>query len=478
MLGLWLLILCAGSIFLPLRTGPLFVDDAYITFRYAENISDGAGFVYNPGEKVLGTTTPLYTLLLAALHKIGIGTLAAAGGLGIAFSFMAAILVFLILRHFGRPELGMASSLLLCVLSPWTLAALSGMETTLYASLLLLAFLLFLEKKYGAAAVGAGLATLTRPDGIALAAVLLPFILVRGRKPALSFLLGYILTVSPRLIFTWAYFGSAIPQTVIVKKLIHPEPWWLVLGEFGRRFIDHPGLACTSALFVAGLAAVGFIRRELLPAAIWILVYIAGYAAAQVLTIGFPWYFAALVPFYIVVSAAGIDLLLTRWPLRWKWLIPLPLVIVAALYLGPAVRARQQEMRMRESAYKKIALWILRGSAPGDKIYAGEIGALGYYLKNRYIIDSSGLISRAVYDLRKKDKDELVRADPDAKWFFEGTPWWSWEVIVRYKPDYITSRAIWLHLPTLARTREFQARYEKISDPGLQVGGNVVYKRK
>jgi hypothetical protein len=223
---------------------------------------------------------------------------------------------------------------------------------------------------------------------------------------------------------------------------------------------------------------VGFIRRELLPAAIWVSVYIAGYAAAQVLTVGFPWYFAALVPFYIVVSATGIDLLLTRWSLRWKWLTPLSLVIVAALYLGPAVRVRQQEMRMRESAYKKIALWILRDSAPGDKIYAGEIGALGYYLKNRYIIDSSGLISRAVYDLRKIDKDELVRTDPDAKWFFEGTPWWSWEVIVRYKPDYITSRAIWLHLPTLARTREFLARYEKISDPGLQVGGNVVYKRK
>ena len=33
-------------------------DDAYITYRYARNLADGAGFVYNPGERVLGTTPP------------------------------------------------------------------------------------------------------------------------------------------------------------------------------------------------------------------------------------------------------------------------------------------------------------------------------------------------------------------------------------------------------------------------------------
>ncbi len=47
--------------------GPRTVDDAYITFRYARNILNGSGFVYNPGEHVLGTTTPLYTGLMALL---------------------------------------------------------------------------------------------------------------------------------------------------------------------------------------------------------------------------------------------------------------------------------------------------------------------------------------------------------------------------------------------------------------------------
>ena len=47
---------------------PYDIDDAPITYRYAQNLADGKGFVYNEGEYIQGTTTPLYTLALAALH--------------------------------------------------------------------------------------------------------------------------------------------------------------------------------------------------------------------------------------------------------------------------------------------------------------------------------------------------------------------------------------------------------------------------
>ena len=45
-------------------------DDAYASLRYASNLAHGQGFVFNPGERVLGTTSPLHTLLLAALGKV------------------------------------------------------------------------------------------------------------------------------------------------------------------------------------------------------------------------------------------------------------------------------------------------------------------------------------------------------------------------------------------------------------------------
>ena len=33
-------------------------DDAYITYRYARNLADGHGMVFNPGVHHLGTTAP------------------------------------------------------------------------------------------------------------------------------------------------------------------------------------------------------------------------------------------------------------------------------------------------------------------------------------------------------------------------------------------------------------------------------------
>ena len=57
---------CAVWVWFALSTR-VSLEDGYITFRYALNIVRGNGFVYNVGERVLGTTTPLQTVLLAGL---------------------------------------------------------------------------------------------------------------------------------------------------------------------------------------------------------------------------------------------------------------------------------------------------------------------------------------------------------------------------------------------------------------------------
>src|ERR1700747_1727446 len=66
---LWLLMGSAGimRIFLAKRELPngLF-DDAYVTLRYAANLVRGLGLFSIPGERVMGTTSPLFTFLLAA----------------------------------------------------------------------------------------------------------------------------------------------------------------------------------------------------------------------------------------------------------------------------------------------------------------------------------------------------------------------------------------------------------------------------
>ena len=46
-------------------------DDAYISFRYADNWARGLGPVFNAGERVEGYTNFLWTALLAGLIKLG-----------------------------------------------------------------------------------------------------------------------------------------------------------------------------------------------------------------------------------------------------------------------------------------------------------------------------------------------------------------------------------------------------------------------
>ena len=44
-------------------------DDAFVTYRYADNLAAGRGLVFNPGEPVLGTTAPGWAVVLAAATR-------------------------------------------------------------------------------------------------------------------------------------------------------------------------------------------------------------------------------------------------------------------------------------------------------------------------------------------------------------------------------------------------------------------------
>ena len=47
------------------------IDDAYISYRYARNLVEGHGLVFNPGERVEGFTNLLWTLLVALGLALG-----------------------------------------------------------------------------------------------------------------------------------------------------------------------------------------------------------------------------------------------------------------------------------------------------------------------------------------------------------------------------------------------------------------------
>src|SRR5438067_12453298 len=105
-------------------------DDAYITYRYADNLYSNLGFVYNPGEQVLSTTTPLFAVLLAALEHVSTDVPRWASLIGSLSIALGALALGSLAWTWRSPWVG-AASLLLYPTFPLLLITLSS-EMPLY----------------------------------------------------------------------------------------------------------------------------------------------------------------------------------------------------------------------------------------------------------------------------------------------------------------------------------------------------------
>ena len=209
------------------------IDDAYISFRYAQNLVEGHGLVYNPGEPpVQGYTNFLWVLTIALGLAMGLPPVATACGLG----FIAGLATLLLTAawSFRRLAPGQAAAAVAPVLLVANLGfvvwSLRGLETGLFALLLLAAGLAHLRRPAGAglspwSAVLLVLATLTRPEGaLAFALTALHLLISRWREgapllrredlPALAIFVGGV-----GLYGGWCawYYGDPLPNTFHAK---------------------------------------------------------------------------------------------------------------------------------------------------------------------------------------------------------------------------------------------------------------------
>lgn len=247
-------------------------DDAYISFRYARNLAEHGELVFNLGERVEGFTNFLWTVILAAGIKLGVGPVVASRFLGVVFGVGTLALVGrLSLRldggrsspwHFVAPVGLAATGAFAC----WCTG---GLETQLFTFLVFLGFERLLAETDRGAGFASGaafaLAAMTRPEGVMLFAVAGLFrILVNfsreGRfAPRRHEILQVVLFAAlfvPYFVWRWRYFGYPFPNTFYVKSSGGRGTW--ALGAYYlRRFAeDH------SLFFLLPLVALGWPSRE------------------------------------------------------------------------------------------------------------------------------------------------------------------------------------------------------------------------
>lgn len=191
-------------------------EDSYITYVYAENLGAGRGFVFNQGERVLGTTTPLLTLLLAAASALGVDVAWAGKVLFFSCHIALAPLGFLVLRELGA-RAGAVLFGLWIALDPLRMGDFVGMETPLVALLGLGAFLAWLCERTALAGLLGALAALARPDHALLLVLMALGELLRKRSFPWRFVVPPLLLGGSWLVFSALYFGSLYPNTLGAK---------------------------------------------------------------------------------------------------------------------------------------------------------------------------------------------------------------------------------------------------------------------
>ncbi len=409
-------------------------DDSFITFRYAANLRAGHGLVFNAGEPVLSTTTPLFALLLGALGRLlpgwdiawlgywaSIVALAVAGATAGAICWREGETAAALL---APPALALASTVLLSL----------GQEVNLLLALGLLSFYLWRRGRPLVAAVTLGLLALTRPDGAILALVLLAAETFRGRRLPLAMALLVAAVAAPWYLYAWWTYGSPFPFSLAAKTAQAQTGWWSTTGpalaEWVRNYVQQTPVA--AALATIGVAYAATRARWALLLLSWPLAQLAGYALLGVAF--YTWYVAPLHGLLglFVALGAGCPLALARGSgPRWRAGAAVVFLSAALMASAPALQtARAMGASMpgpQTRQYEEIGTWLRENSEPDRVVAALEMGRLGYY-SQRPMFDFVGLVKPPVVEhLRQKDLmwsirhylPDFVVAIPPDRWLVE-----------------------------------------------------------
>jgi hypothetical protein len=423
-----------------LLAGPRTIDDAYITFRYARNLAEGLGPVYNAGQPVLGTTTPLYAGLMSLAWALGLNALPAVALVvnALADAVVAVLLYRLALRlEAGGPHPRVASVVAVGLGLAWALSpmsvtfAIGGMETSVVILFLVASFTSYVAGRSRLSAGLMALAVLTRPDALIAAGLLFadmglrPLLARDGGSPAArlrrlpwaeaAIFCGLLL---PWVLFATAYYGSPLPQSVAAKvrayQLTPYSALVRLVQHLSTPFFEHqlagrfwPAVGFPLYLLLYLVGSLHTLRRagRSLPMMLYPLVYVTVFSLANPLI--FRWYLAPPLPFYFLGILAALGALFAGLAHRLgreaigvaATGLVVALLLISSLNAytlhpdhGPDRPAPEMAWFKLEILYRQAAELVKPRLLPGDVVAAGDIGAVGWF-SEAPILDTLGLIS-------------------------------------------------------------------------------------
>jgi len=209
-------------------------DDAFISFRYAKNLINGLGLVFNAGERVEGYTNFLWTIIIASGMLLKLDPVSLSIVLG-ALSFFAVVGTFAFLSW--RMFSGEATQRLFLPITAFALLlhhechvfATSGLETMWTTALVSLGFALLILGRSPRLLLTAGIvliaAAASRPDAMIFYMVSIVYVMATSRPTLRSlglYLLPLIVLYLPYWLIRYNYYGYPFTNTYYAKSAYLP----------------------------------------------------------------------------------------------------------------------------------------------------------------------------------------------------------------------------------------------------------------
>lgn len=367
------------------------IDDAFISFRYAQNLVDGHGLVFNIGEKVEGYSNLLYVLLSAAGIRLGVDPLLwgriwstlAMGGL---LSLLPGIVRLLAPEENDHHPLpGQVAQILTAMTGAVACWMLAGLETAFFALFTVWAWRSALKRQTILAAVAGILLILTRPEGPALAFLFSAWSLMPSSALSTGYygsnrkrLLGPVLLLAgTAAFFIWrhSYFGWWLPNTYYAKT--GDLGGQLATGlPYGLNFLKWygAGIIATSIVAILRGGLTLYFRRDMYLTLMVILTWSLYVVLVGGDMLGMYRFFVPVLPLLLTWLTALLSG--TCWLSKPR--NALLAVLVLGVFLLPAsFMGKERRLASIHMTEANLGGWILAGDAMVKHIPEGSSIALG-----------------------------------------------------------------------------------------------------
>jgi arabinofuranosyltransferase len=368
-------------------------EDAFISFRYALNLTEGHGLVFNQGEHVEGYSNFLWIILIAVPHALtNVDIIGTARALGILATLGCVVAAYtLTTRITAHPRAGILAAVLTAAASSLAAYGPSGLETPLFALLVLVAAITLQAGRPALTGVLVALATMTRPDGALIAAVLAVWLLTTAPRAIPRYLAGAAALLLPWTAWRLAYYGYLLPNAVAAKS--GADLGWQL--SVGAQYFLGFAVAAISLLVLVPPAIIILARSDA-PAILWLLFALAGMQILFFVATGGDWmpawrFFAPAMPL-LAVGVAGASAFVR--PGRWIPALAAAAIVplLAMSVWNPKMKPVIDQWRQQVHDLAAIGAWLHRTMPPGTVVSTFANGALSYQAGTGLtVIDQLGL---------------------------------------------------------------------------------------